>query len=135
MSCPVGNFFILKFFSSPEVWRLKSHPSVIVWSANNENEAALATDWFHIPDRRRPVYLKDYVALYVNNVMAIVKQVGFVSPFRRVRRPPTNQLSLILSYHFNNHVERPARDEYKLSEPPRSTFAIPWEKKLHVNAE
>ncbi|XP_051941278.1 beta-mannosidase isoform X1 [Hippocampus zosterae] len=71
-----------------QVWRLKSHPSVIVWSANNENEAALATDWFRIPDRQRPVYLKDYVALYVDNVMAIVKKEDPSRPF--LVSSPTN---------------------------------------------
>ncbi|XP_077419388.1 beta-mannosidase [Vanacampus margaritifer] len=71
-----------------QVWRLKSHPSVIIWSANNENEAALATDWFHIPDWQRPVYLKDYVTLYVDNIMAIVKQEDPSRPF--LVSSPTN---------------------------------------------
>ena len=58
-----------------QVQRLKSHPSIIIWSGNNENEAALATDWFNIPVSQRPVYLKDYVTLYVNNIRAIVQEV------------------------------------------------------------
>ncbi|XP_061699521.1 beta-mannosidase isoform X2 [Syngnathoides biaculeatus] len=71
-----------------QVWRLKSHPSIIVWSANNENEAALAADWFRIPAWRRPVYLKDYVSLYVDNVMALVKQEDPSRPF--LVSSPTN---------------------------------------------
>lgn len=59
-----------------QVQRLKSHPSIIVWSGNNENEAALATDWFHIPVSQRPVYLRDYVTLYVDNIKSIVREVG-----------------------------------------------------------
>ncbi len=58
-----------------QVQRLKSHPSIIIWSGNNENEAALATDWFSIPVSQRPIYLKDYVTLYVNNIRAIVQEV------------------------------------------------------------
>lgn len=58
-----------------KVQRLKSHPSIIIWSGNNENEAALATDWFSIPVSQRPLYRKDYVTLYVNNVRAIVREV------------------------------------------------------------
>lgn len=58
-----------------QVQRLKSHPSIIIWSGNNENEAALATDWFNIPVSQRPTYLKDYVTLYVNNIRAIVQEV------------------------------------------------------------
>ncbi|XP_037098092.1 beta-mannosidase [Syngnathus acus] len=71
-----------------QIWRLKSHPSVIVWSANNENEAALATDWFHIPIWKRPVYFKDYVTLYVDNIMAVVKQEDPSRPF--LVSSPTN---------------------------------------------
>lgn len=64
-----------------KVQRLKSHPSVIIWSGNNENEAALATDWFSIPVSQRPLYRKDYVTLYVNNVRAIVREVRVRSCF------------------------------------------------------
>uniref|UniRef100_A0A4W6DMM4 beta-mannosidase n=1 Tax=Lates calcarifer TaxID=8187 RepID=A0A4W6DMM4_LATCA len=60
---------------SQQVQRLKSHPSIIIWSGNNENEAALATDWFNIPASQRPVYIKDYVMLYVNNIRKIVQDV------------------------------------------------------------
>lgn len=63
-------------FSSAQVQRLKPHPSVIVWSGNNENEAALATNWFDIPLSQKPLYLKDYVKLYVDNIKAIVEEVG-----------------------------------------------------------
>lgn len=59
-----------------QVQRLKSHPSIIVWSGNNENEAALATNWFNIPVSQRPLYRKDYVTLYVDNVKSIVQEVG-----------------------------------------------------------
>lgn len=54
---------------------MKSHPSVIIWSGNNENEAAIATDWFNVPAAARPLYVKDYVSLYVENIRDIVLQV------------------------------------------------------------
>lgn len=63
-------------FLIDQVTRLKSHPSIIIWSGNNENEAALATDWFDIPVSERPVYLKDYVTLYVNNIRKLVQMVS-----------------------------------------------------------
>lgn len=59
-----------------QVQRLKSHPSVAVWSANNENEAALADNWFNIPASQRPKYLKDYVTLYVDTIKGIVQSVS-----------------------------------------------------------
>jgi len=58
-----------------QVRRLKSHPSVVIWSGNNENEAAIATDWFNIPVAEHPLYVKDYVKLYVENIRDIVLQV------------------------------------------------------------
>ncbi|KAK2826701.1 hypothetical protein Q5P01_020915 [Channa striata] len=71
-----------------QVQRLKSHPSVIIWSGNNENEAALATDWFNIPASQRPIYINDYVKLYVNNIREIVQDADQSRPF--LVSSPTN---------------------------------------------
>ncbi|XP_072313813.1 beta-mannosidase [Eucyclogobius newberryi] len=71
-----------------QVQRLKSHPSIIVWSGNNENEAALATDWFDIPETQIPKYVKDYVTLYVNNIRDIVLEEDQSRPF--LVSSPTN---------------------------------------------
>ncbi|XP_056327146.1 beta-mannosidase isoform X2 [Danio aesculapii] len=71
-----------------QVRRLKSHPSVVVWSGNNENEAAIATDWFNISVADRPLYVKDYVNLYVNNIRDIVLQEDSTRPF--LVSSPTN---------------------------------------------
>ncbi|XP_024858880.1 beta-mannosidase isoform X2 [Kryptolebias marmoratus] len=71
-----------------QVQRLKSHPSIIVWSGNNENEAALATNWFNIPASQKPTYIKDYVKLYVNNIRKIVQEEDQSRPF--LVSSPTN---------------------------------------------
>ncbi|KAG7234597.1 hypothetical protein INR49_002226 [Caranx melampygus] len=71
-----------------QVLRLKSHPSIIIWSGNNENEAALATDWFNIPVSQRPLYVKDYVTLYVNSIRMIVQEEDQSRPF--LVSSPTN---------------------------------------------
>lgn len=63
------------FIFTAQVQRLKSHPSIIIWSGNNENEAALATDWFDIPASLRPKYIRDYVMLYVDNIKKVVQEV------------------------------------------------------------
>ncbi|XP_067241976.1 beta-mannosidase-like [Chanodichthys erythropterus] len=65
-------------YSSP-VRRLKSHPSVVIWSGNNENEAAMAADWFNISAAERPLYVRDYVSLYVENIRDLVLQVSVSS--------------------------------------------------------
>lgn len=54
---------------------LKSHPSVVIWSGNNENEAAIATNWFFIPPAEKPRYVTDYIKLYVQTIREIVLQV------------------------------------------------------------
>uniref|UniRef100_A0A3Q3KHT1 Beta-mannosidase n=1 Tax=Mastacembelus armatus TaxID=205130 RepID=A0A3Q3KHT1_9TELE len=71
-----------------QVRRLKSHPSIIIWSGNNENEAALATDWFNIPAPQKSTYIKDYVTLYVNNIRKIVQEEDQSRPF--LVSSPTN---------------------------------------------
>lgn len=57
-----------------QLWRLQSHPSVVLWTANNENEAALRQNWFGTAvDFER--YRRDYVALYVNTIQKVHRQV------------------------------------------------------------
>ncbi|XP_078731547.1 beta-mannosidase [Lampetra fluviatilis] len=68
--------------------RLKRFPSVVVWSANNENEAALATNWFHIPAADYARFHKEYVQLYVGTVRAAVMQEDATRPF--LASSPTN---------------------------------------------
>ncbi|XP_062852081.1 beta-mannosidase isoform X2 [Trichomycterus rosablanca] len=71
-----------------QVRRLKSHPSVVIWSGNNENEAAIASNWFFIPSAEKPRYVKDYVNLYVENIKEIVSQEDNTRPF--LVSSPTN---------------------------------------------
>ncbi|XP_042325084.1 beta-mannosidase isoform X2 [Sceloporus undulatus] len=68
--------------------RLKSHPSIIVWSGNNENEAAIAANWFSIPHMKMNIYVKDYVTLYVKNIREIVHAEDKSRPF--ITSSPTN---------------------------------------------
>uniref|UniRef100_A0A3Q1J3Y4 Beta-mannosidase n=1 Tax=Anabas testudineus TaxID=64144 RepID=A0A3Q1J3Y4_ANATE len=87
---PTENAFIqtVREEVAQQVQRLKSHPSIIIWSGNNENEAALATDWFNISVSQRPTYIKDYVTLYVNNIRKIVQDEDHSRPF--LVSSPTN---------------------------------------------
>lgn len=72
-----SNFaWLLKQYIVFQVRRLKSHPSIILWSGNNENEAAIASNWFSIPYADRETYIKDYVLLYVKNIQEIVLAVS-----------------------------------------------------------
>ncbi|XP_051901716.1 beta-mannosidase isoform X2 [Pristis pectinata] len=71
-----------------QIRRLKSHPSIIIWSGNNENEAALASNWFHISPSNMTLYLDDYVQLYVNTVRETVLQEDRNRPY--ITSSPTN---------------------------------------------
>uniref|UniRef100_A0A8D2B1D6 Beta-mannosidase n=1 Tax=Sciurus vulgaris TaxID=55149 RepID=A0A8D2B1D6_SCIVU len=71
-----------------QVRRLKSHPSIIIWSGNNENEEALMMNWYGIKLVDLPVYIKDYVALYVSNIRAVVFSGDKSRPF--VTSSPSN---------------------------------------------
>ncbi|XP_019408778.1 PREDICTED: beta-mannosidase [Crocodylus porosus] len=76
-----------------QVKRLKSHPSIILWSGNNENEAAIADNWFSIPYAEKNVFVKDYVMLYVKNIREIVLAEDKSRPF--IASSPTNGLETI----------------------------------------
>ncbi|XP_078419500.1 beta-mannosidase [Cetorhinus maximus] len=71
-----------------QIRRLKSHPSIIIWSGNNENEAALALNWFHIPSSNITLYLSDYIQLYVNTIREIVLEEDRSRPY--IASSPTN---------------------------------------------
>ncbi|KAM4811426.1 beta-mannosidase [Urocitellus parryii] len=71
-----------------QVRRLKSHPSIIVWSGNNENEIALMMNWYNVKITDLPVYIQDYVALYVSNIRKIVLSRDKSRPF--VTSSPSN---------------------------------------------
>ena len=54
-----------------QVKRLHYHPSVVIWAANNENEAALRGNWYGtLLNYSR--YAQDYVKLYVDTIKRYV---------------------------------------------------------------
>ncbi|XP_004431061.1 PREDICTED: beta-mannosidase [Ceratotherium simum simum] len=71
-----------------QVRRLKSHPSIIIWSGNNENEAALMMNWYGIHFSDLHTYINDYVTLYVKNIREVVLAGDKTRPF--VTSSPTN---------------------------------------------
>lgn len=72
----VEHLKIILCFLKFKVRRLKSHPSIITWSGNNENEAALMMNWYHIDFSHMGTYIKDYVKLYVKNIRKVVLAVS-----------------------------------------------------------
>jgi len=50
-----------------QAMRLQHHPSIVVWAGNNENEAALATNWYNTSSDFS-AYKQAYVWLYVGKL-------------------------------------------------------------------
>ncbi|XP_050296172.1 beta-mannosidase-like [Anthonomus grandis grandis] len=57
------------------VKRLLHHPSVVVYSGNNENEGVLADNWYGTQDNYDQ-YKKDYVALYITTVRSELDRIS-----------------------------------------------------------
>ncbi|XP_027947014.1 beta-mannosidase isoform X3 [Eumetopias jubatus] len=92
-----------------QIRRLKYHPSIIAWSGNNENEAALMMNWYNIPASELHTYIKDYVILYVKNIRKIVLAVSseedwsYNSKFslhRQHHADGNNEMLLQIGFHF-----------------------------------
>jgi len=70
------------------VWRLSSHPSVVIWGGNNENEVALG--WFEESINNRDLYVADYTKLYVDTIYRAVGDVEGHSQRPWVDSSPSN---------------------------------------------
>lgn len=69
------------------ILRLQSHPSIFVWSANNENEAAIAENWYATANETA-YYTQLYVDLYWDTVLATIAAVDDSRP--RLSSSPSN---------------------------------------------
>ncbi|RKO99459.1 hypothetical protein CXG81DRAFT_20452 [Caulochytrium protostelioides] len=65
---------------SDQVRRLAHHPSIVLWSGNNENEQALVTHWFPECKNNPFLYTVDYDRLY-HQVLAPL--IAAIDPSRR----------------------------------------------------
>jgi beta-mannosidase len=74
--------------------RLNTHPSIVVWGGNNENEVAL--QWFESSRNNRDLYVADYAELYANTVYPTLTAVLGTSSLQRtsiwVDSSPSNGL-------------------------------------------
>lgn len=87
--------------------RLQSHPSIALWSGNNENELAVAQNWYRVPTEKLPKIKDDYRKLYVDTIMNSVKEVdkGNNRPF--ITSSPTNGLESISEDYIATNPQDP----------------------------
>ncbi|CAF1008522.1 unnamed protein product [Rotaria sordida] len=90
-----------------QVKRLQHHPSIALWSGNNENEAAVAQNWYSVPVEKMNKTKDDYRKLYVDTIMNAVKQVdkGNNRPF--VTSSPSNGLETIVENYIAKDPQDP----------------------------
>eukprot|EP00604_Paraphysomonas_vestita_P004328 CAMPEP_0174825586 /NCGR_PEP_ID=MMETSP1107-20130205/42898_1 /TAXON_ID=36770 /ORGANISM="Paraphysomonas vestita, Strain GFlagA" /LENGTH=405 /DNA_ID=CAMNT_0016057327 /DNA_START=812 /DNA_END=2026 /DNA_ORIENTATION=- len=72
---PRDDEFLSNVYSEIEemIWRLSSHPSIVIWGGNNENEVALG--WFSESNQNRDLYVGDYLKLYVDTIYEAIGNV------------------------------------------------------------
>lgn len=70
---------------------MTSHPSVIVWSGNNENEGALRQNWYGTAGNLS-LYEDDYVKLYIDTIKAEVVRNSPNKIVNFITSSPTNGL-------------------------------------------
>lgn len=92
---------------SYQVKRLQHHASIVLWSGNNENEAAVAQNWYDVPPEKMEQVKNDYRTLYVDTVMKTVAMVdqGNNRPF--ITSSPTNGLETIKENYIAKNPQDP----------------------------
>ncbi|CAF2561588.1 unnamed protein product [Rotaria sp. Silwood2] len=90
-----------------QVKRLQYHPSIVLWAGNNENEAAVAQNWYGVPAEKMNKTKDDYRKLYVETVMNALIQVdkGSNRPF--VTSSPSNGLETIIENYIAKDPQDP----------------------------
>ncbi|XP_075222154.1 beta-mannosidase-like [Lycorma delicatula] len=79
---PISNNFLQSVSKEvvQNVRRLHSHPSIVVWAGNNENEAALRGNWYGTKPNFE-LYKSDYIKLYVNVIKKLVEENDFTRSY------------------------------------------------------
>jgi beta-mannosidase len=78
-----------------QVKRLQSHPSIVLWAGNNENEGAVSENWYGIPADKMPKVKDDYRKLYVGTVMRAVQEIDKNNSRPFVTSSPSNGLESV----------------------------------------
>ncbi|CAF1334149.1 unnamed protein product [Rotaria sordida] len=106
---PVDDAFLLNVRNEIlyQVERLQSHPSIVLWAGNNENEMVLA-HYTRIapPDEREPLK-NDYRKLYIYTIMAAVAEVDPNGSRPFVSSSPSNGIESIKENYTAQNPQDP----------------------------
>ncbi|KAE9551151.1 hypothetical protein FO519_005638 [Halicephalobus sp. NKZ332] len=64
-----------------QVRRLRYHPSILTWAGNNENELAIMSGWWYVPNYSSANVIKDYITLYKDTIGPVVKSLDPSRPY------------------------------------------------------
>ncbi|VDK63166.1 unnamed protein product [Anisakis simplex] len=64
-----------------QIRRLRHHPSILLWSGNNENELAIRDKWWIVDNYHLKDMIADYKKLYVDTIQPLVLELDSSRPF------------------------------------------------------
>ena len=88
---PVNDEYLenVKFEIDYQVHRLRHHPSIIAWAGNNENEAALADNWYNT-NTKKELFDNDYRKLYIKTIRTKVLEIEPIQSRPFISSSPSN---------------------------------------------
>ncbi|KAI1703379.1 putative beta-mannosidase [Ditylenchus destructor] len=80
---PTSSHFLgnVKNEVTQQVLRLRHHPSILVWAGNNENEIAIAGNWWAVLRYTKAEMIADYKVLYNDLLKPLVNSLDTSRPF------------------------------------------------------
>uniref|UniRef100_A0A914Z8X2 beta-mannosidase n=1 Tax=Panagrolaimus superbus TaxID=310955 RepID=A0A914Z8X2_9BILA len=80
---PVDSEYLSNVYAETisQVSRLRYHPSILVWAGNNENELAIMSGWWYVPNYSIQEVIADYVKLYRDTIGPVVKSLDPSRPY------------------------------------------------------
>ena len=90
-----------------QVQRLQSHPSIVLWAGNNENEIAVANIGRLLPPDQQEALKNDYRKLYIDTIMKAVVEVDPRGSRPFVPSSPSNGIESIRENYTAKNPEDP----------------------------
>jgi beta-mannosidase len=111
---PVNDAFLLNVRNEIlyQVQRLQSHPSIVLWAGNNENEMILAMYTSTLPPEKQEVARNDYRKLYIDTVMATLIEIDPNRSRPFVSSSPSNGIESVRENYTAKNPEDPLFGTY-----------------------